>query len=364
MVFGVKPRSIALSHTKERWETETYTDSDGKTRTRQVRKSGWSTVASGGDSQPFYLQDETGAVRVRPDGAEVRGVSVFNRYCGRGDPLYYDKGPARSIMDSTHRRRFSESAIVLHEELYVVGKARERSDIVAAEVAAHQAAPIYLITHETEEQVRRRLGASAVLWVIAGTAGAAALGFTAAQEPGAFAGAGIYLSLVAISRLVLMHNSMIDTRNRMRQGFSQIDIQLKRRADLIPNLVSAVQGIAEHEKDVQSAITELRGEASATGPGESGPNPTALVPKLRALAESYPVLKADAHFAELQRELIETEQRLALARGYFNDIATEWNNRVEQFPDVLLAKIFRWRRQDLFEADDFERASVEVDFAE
>jgi len=86
--------------------------------------------------------------------------------------------------------------------------------------------------------------------------------------------------------------------------------------------------------------------------------------ELKGSAESYPILKADDHFRTLQDELIETEQRLALARGYFNDIATEWNNRVEQFPDRILAKIFRWRRQDLFEAGDFERAATDVKFAE
>ena len=237
-------------------------------------------------------------------------------------------------------------------------------NVVAAEVAAHQAAPLYLITHETEEQVRRRLGTSAVLWAIAGTVGAGALGFAAAQEPGMVIGVAGYLSAIAASRLVLMYNSMIDTRNRMRQGFSQIDIQLKRRANLIPNLVASVEGITAHERDVQTAIAELRSEAIATAPGKPGADPSALAPKLRALAESYPILKADEHFRTLQDELIETEQRLALARGYFNDIATEWNNRVEQFPDRILAKIFRWPRQDLFEAGDFERAAIEVEFAE
>lgn len=353
-----------VSEQWERWETESYTDSKGKRRTRRVRKSGWTTVASGGESQPFYLRDDTGVLLIRPDGAEVRGVSVFNQYCGRGTPLYYHKGPASGISDSTGRRHFSESAIVLHEELYIVGKARERSDIVAAEVAAQAAAALFLVTTETEEQVRRRLGASAVIWSLAGAAAAAGVGAILARQPGAIIGAALYLSVAGISRLVLIYNSMIDTRNRMRQGFSQIDIQLRRRADLIPPLVAAVEAIAEHERELQTALAELRAESTTTAPGKPGADPHALAPRLRLVAESYPVLKTDAHFLQLQGQLVETEQRLALARGYFNDIASEWNNRVEQFPDSILAQLFRFRHQPLFEALDFERAPVEVEFAE
>ena len=353
-----------VSEQWERWETEYYTDSKGKRRSRRVRKSGWKTVASGGDSQPFYLLDDTGVLLVRPMGADIRGISVFNQYCGRSNPLYYHKGPPGSISDSTGQRHFSESAIVLHEQLYVVGKARERHDIVAAEVAAHEAAPLYLITAESEEQVRRRLGTSAVLWWLGGTAAAAGLGAVFGQQVGAIIGGVAYLAVAGCSRMMLMYNSMIDTRNRMRQGFSQIDIQLKRRSDLIPPLVSTVEALAKHEREVQTALAELRAESETTAPGKPGADPHALAPKLRIVAENYPVLKTDKHFLKLQEQLVETEQRLALAREYFNDIATEWNNRVEQFPDSILAKLFRFRTQPLFEAFDFERARVEVKFAE
>ena len=354
----------SVSEQWERWETETYTDSNGKRRTRRVRKSGWTTVASGGESQPFYLRDETGVLLVRPDGAEVRGITVFNQYCGRGNPLYYGKGPASGIMNSTGKRHFSESAIVLHEELYIVGQARERSDIVAAEVAAQEAAPLFLVTAESEAEVRRRLGASAILWWLAGTAAAAGAGAILAQGPGAIVGGLGYALLAGGSRMMLIYNSMIDTRNRMRQGFSQIDIQLRRRADLIPPLVEVVEGIAEHEQAIQEALAEMRAESKVTGPGEPGDDPHALAPKLRVVAESYPVLKSDTHFLRLQEQLVETEQRLALARSYFNEIASEWNNRVEQFPDSILARLFRFHHQPLFEATDFERAPIEIDLAE
>ena len=257
----------SVSEQWERWETEYYTDRDGKRRSRRVRKSGWSTVASGGESQPFYLRDETGVVLVRPEGADVRGVSIFNQYCGRGNPLYYRKGPAGGVADSTGNRRFSETAIVLHEELYIVGRAREREDIVAAEIALHEAAPLFLVTAETERQVRKRMGASAVMWWLLGTAAAAGVGAVFGEEVGAIIGGLSYLAIAACTRLILMYNSMIDTRNRMRQGFSQIDIQLRRRADLIPPLVSVVDAISKHEREVQSALARLRTESTATAPG-------------------------------------------------------------------------------------------------
>lgn len=353
----------------ERWETEYYTDSEGRQQSRQVHKSGWTTVDSGGQSQPFYLRDETGAILVRPTGADVRGVTVFNRYCGRGDSLYYGKGPSGSIGDSTHERRFHETAIVLHEELYVVGQAREREDIVAAEIAAQEAVPMYLVTAESEEQVHRRLGRSAIGWalfgmILCGAAGAATGRIDEERIFRALIGAGIYLSLLGIGRLVLLYNSLVDTRNRMRQGFSQIDVQLQRRKNLIPNLVAAVEKHAAHEKEVQTLVAELRTEAKSTAPGLPGANPRALSGKVGVLVERYPALGADESFGRLQRELIDTEQRIALARSYFNDIATEWNNRVEQFPDTLIAKLCRFRRQHLFEATDFERAAIDVDFAD
>lgn len=216
------------------------------------------------------------------------------------------------------------------------------------------------------------MGASAVIWWLLGTAAAAGAGAIIGRQLdhqrgptlGAISGALSYLASAACSRLVLVYNSMIDTRNRMRQGFSQIDIQLRRRADLIPPLVASVEALAKHEREMQTALAKLRAESTATPPGQPGEDPRALAPRLRAVIEKYPELKTDTHFLKLQEQLVETEQRLALARGYFNDIATEWNNRVEQFPDSILAKLFRFRQQGLFEAIDFERAPVEVDFAE
>ncbi len=145
---------------KEHWSrtvTETYTDSKGHSRTRTRHESGWKTVADGGDETPFYLQDDTGVIRIVPDRAKIEPLTVFSETCGRSDPLYYTKGPSGSVSHSDHRRRFVEKAIPLHAPLYVVGKARERRDIVAPEVAYDADAPMFLISTGTEEKVTSKL---------------------------------------------------------------------------------------------------------------------------------------------------------------------------------------------------------------
>ncbi len=111
-----------------------------------------------------------------------------------------------------------------------------------------------------------------------------------------------------------------------------MDIQLKRRFDLIPNLVKTVEGYRSHEADVQKLVTELRNQSEATPPGEKGADFKGVVPLLNIVVEKYPELKASESFLKLQKQLAETEQRIALARDYFNDIATFYNTRLEIIP--------------------------------
>jgi hypothetical protein len=125
----------------EHWSrTVTYVDSKGiHSRT----ESGWTTVASGGEMPPFYIKDDTGVIRIDPKGASITDVSTFDRTCGLKDPLYFAKGPLAAVANSTHRRRFKESAIPLHTMLYVMGQARECKDVVAAEIAHDKKAPLH-----------------------------------------------------------------------------------------------------------------------------------------------------------------------------------------------------------------------------
>jgi hypothetical protein len=363
-------------HVDEHWSrtvTETYTDSDGKSQTRTKHESGWTTVAQNGEIGEFYLQDDTGTVLVRPQGAKIEPAVFFDETCDRSHPLYYAKGPPQVIADSDHRRRFVENGIALHAPLYLVGQARERADVVAPEIAADKEAPMFLISTRSEEKVRAGLGfgiwALTILGLIVFIAGFA-LRNGALHRPFAdcwpqYAGlvAG-YVALSLIGWIWMAFNSLVGLRNRVQQAWSLIDVQLKRRHDLIPRLVDTVAALRTHEASTQVAVATLRGQLTATPPGVSGPDFSGCAPTLRAVAEAYPNLKSDTAFLALQQQLVETEQRVALARAYFNDIATFFNTRLEIVPDRWIASLGAMRPQALLAATDFERASVHVTLAE
>jgi hypothetical protein len=359
---------------EEHWSrtvTESYTDAQGKRRTRTRTESGWTTVASGGEMIPFYVEDETGVLRVVPDGAKVEAASAFSETCGRGDGLYYGKGPAGGVSNSTHRRRFTESALPLGAALYVVGCARERKDVVAPQIQADPSAPLFLISTRDEAAVRRSYGRGSWGWA---TGGLVVLGAgvwihaAMAQlrpEPiaveSALSGLG-YLGAGSLGWGWMVYNSMVSMRHRVRQAWSLIDVQLKRRADLIPNLVSCVRGFADHERTLQAELAALRGQLEATPPGRPGPDPHELRSAVRVMVERYPDLKAQAGFLELQEELARTEERIALARAYYNDLASFYNVRRQVVPDAWVASLAGCGEERLLEADGFERAPVRIEF--
>jgi hypothetical protein len=358
---------------EEHWSrtvTETYTDSDGKTRTRTRHESGWTNVGAGGDGQLFYLKDDCGVVRVNPNGAKIEPQTIFQETCGPLSALYYGKGPVGAVADSDHRRRFVEQAILLHAPLYVMGQARERDDVVAAEIAADKSAPMFLISTRTEEQISSGFGFGEWAWGIFGfmlcMTGVFVLGhLQGAPDPILIALAGIvYLGIAVTCWVWMVFNSLIDLRQRVRQGWSQVDVQLKRRYDLIPNLVKTVEGLRDYERNLQTELAALRSQLGATAPGQAGPDYKATNSVLVAIAERYPELTAQKSFLNLQQNLSETEQRIALARGYFNEIATYYNTRLQVIPDTFIAAIAGLKEQPLMQANDFERAPVVVNLAE
>jgi len=361
---------------EEHWSrtvTETYTDHEGKTRTRTRHESGWTTVASGGESKPFYLQDDHGVILVRPEGAKVEPITMFNATCDRGAPLYYAKGPAHAVSNSDHRRRFVEQGIPEHAALYVLGQARQRQDIVAAEIAHDPEAPMFLISTRSEEQVRSGmkwgewglafLGLALLLGGFVGSDAALEVPLEARLPTYATAAAG-YLGAAVLAWIWMVFNSLVDLRQRVRRAWSLVEIELKRRNDLIPNLVETVRGFRDYERELQSELAALRGELDATPPGVAGPDYHSVRKTVIAVAERYPELKADANFAALQKSLIETEERIALARGYFNEIATHYNTRLEIVPERYVAFLAAMKPRPLMEANAFERAAVTIgDFA-
>ncbi|MFA5629469.1 MAG: LemA family protein [Dehalococcoidales bacterium] len=352
---------------------ETYIDSEGRTQSRTRTESGWKKIAGKEVSAPFYLKDETGLIRIVPEKAKIENIKVFEETCTPKDILYFGKCPVGEIADTTHRRRFYESAIPLHSQLYIIGQAREREDIVAAEIAYNKNAPMFLISTRTEKQLSTSYLWGFWLWFIGGLL--TALGVAAALtyigtenstflwEPFAIT-AAIYFLVFVLSWVFNVYNSLINLHNRVKQGWSQVDIQLKRRHDLIPNLVSAVEGYRGYEADIQCLLGELRTQGRAPASEEDSADFKGVAPLFNIIIECYPELKASQNFLHLQKELSSTEQRIALARDYYNEIATYYNTRLEVIPDRFVAFIAGLRPRTLTDAADFERAPVQVKLAE
>ncbi len=358
----------------EHWQRtvhETYTDSKGHTQTRTRTESGWKKVAGETTTNPFYLKDDTGVIRIRPEKADIQANSVFNQTCSRNDPLYYGKGPATTIANSTHRRRFIEFALPLHIELYVMGQAHEREDIVAPEIVYDKQSPMFVISMKTEKQLSNRYRLYYWLWLVfafiaalgGGIAWSVVMIDTLFWQPPVI-GAGGFLVALLLGWTWLVYNSLINLRHMVRRGWSEVDIQLKRRHDLIPNLAKAVEGYRTHESDVQRLVAEMRTQSVATPPGSEGPDIKGLTRELVAVVERYPELKASESFLRLQHNLADTEQRIALARDYCNNIVTFYNTRLEIIPDRFVAGLARLKPQTLLVAADFERIPVAVNLAD
>ena len=168
--------------------------------------------------------------------------------------------------------------------------------------------------------------------------------------------------------LVGMYNSLVVLRNRCDNGWAQVDVQLRRRYDLIPNLVETVKGYAAHEKGVLESVTAARTRAMAAGgsPLEKAKSEDQLSGTLKtlfAVAENYPQLKANENFLELQRELTDTEDKMMAARRFYNSTVRDLNIAVQTFPTNLLANLFGFHSEKFFEAaNDAERQAVQVKF--
>lgn len=163
-----------------------------------------------------------------------------------------------------------------------------------------------------------------------------------------------------------IYNSLISARLRVKEAFSQIDVQLKRRTDLIPNLVETVKGYAKHEKEVFTKVTELRSDLmSAKSPekkAEVNNQITDALKSIFAVAEAYPQLRASENFKELQQELEDTENKIAYSRQFYNSSVLDYNTKLQIFPNVIFAKILNFKPEHFFGATEEERKEVKVQF--
>ena len=163
-----------------------------------------------------------------------------------------------------------------------------------------------------------------------------------------------------------LYNGLVSLKTQIEEAWSQIDVQLKRRADLIPNLVETVKGYAKHEKGIITAVTEAhKAMLSAKGlvdKAKANDSLSGALNRLLALAENYPNLKANENFVQLQKELSDTEDKVAYARQYFNNMIMEFNMKVRTFPNSLMAKQLGFGEKEFFGATEEERKNVKVHF--
>jgi LemA protein len=172
----------------------------------------------------------------------------------------------------------------------------------------------------------------------------------------------VCVSIAALCFVAFTFNDLVADRNRVRAAWSDIDVQLQRRHDLIPQLVTVVQAYAEHERTTLTTIAELRSRAQAGGSiadrSQIEQDLSAQVSRLLAVRESYPQLKASDNFLQLQKDLVAVEDHLQQARSTYNDIVRQYNTNIQNFPDLLLVPVFGFKPADYFQAEDISAPSV------
>jgi len=180
----------------------------------------------------------------------------------------------------------------------------------------------------------------------------------------------ILLGLIAVVVIwvIGVYNSLVGLRNRVRESWAQVDVQLKRRFDLIPNLLETVKGYMNHERETLEAVTQARAAVNSAGDMESRmaaeAGLTGALGKLFAVAESYPDLKASTNFLALQEELTSTENKISFARQFYNETVMNFNNKVQMFPGNIIAGMFNFVAEKFFELDDeAQREAPKVDFS-
>lgn len=176
----------------------------------------------------------------------------------------------------------------------------------------------------------------------------------------------LVIAVIVVLYVVFVYNGLVALRNRVSEAWSDIDVQLKRRYDLIPNLISTVKGYAAHESGVFEKVTAARAQAmqagSAKDKAEAENMLSDTLKSLFAVAEAYPDLKANQNFLELQRELSDTENKIQASRRFYNGNVLELNNKIDMFPSNIIASIFNFVKKEFFEVAEVEKEVVKVQF--
>lgn len=364
---------LVISESFRRTETERTRDASGRTQTRTKVVTGWEQVSSVGERCAFELEDESGRVRVDPDQARAQLETFSEHSVVSTDPDYArftDRGPVRG---STGRRRLHESGIAVGSRIHLVGRGRPTEGGNGVEIGFSERSDVWQGIVVGDAQAVERLAASGsrsgliLAWILLSVACAFLFG-TFGLNAGlsgvrgwpaglrwAASGALVTACAVGVLWFVFTYNELVDLGARARRAVARIDVELSRRATLIPRLASVVGEFARHEREVSEKLAELRTQGEATLEGHAGVDPIRVGGRAAWLLERYPELKSDEVFAGLHDELIRTEDRIGYARRYLSEITARWRTRREQFPTNLLFAWTAGRMVDERTAQAFER---------
>lgn len=324
---------VAYSYTRERQHTVTETDSEGKTRTRTE----WRTEVSDSKSLPFVLDDGDRIVVALPKGQNE---------AMRGTGHDHEFGSVRH----------SAQILELDAEVSVLGvKGDDGTFGPLAEV------PLLVTRQQRAQRVKSSASSESVLlffamlFPFAGLGTAAGLWLGAADVLGWLLAALIGLLALLPQWWLLTHNRLVRLRHQVRAAQQQIAIELAQRSDLVPNLVAVVQQNAAHEQELLTRLTAIRSGGDVDAKVRAEAATTATTRSMLLLHERHPQLRSDALYRDLHDRLWAIEEKIAHARGMYNDVVTEWNNRLEQFPSSFVANACRYRPAALFAAECEEK---------
>jgi hypothetical protein len=353
-----------LEEEREHTRTVTSTDSNGRTQTRTERYRQWHQIDHRSEALPtFEVVDETGSVPVRLERAKVVPRQIHHDVFRRDDGGGF---LAKMFDNRTGRYRETEQAVVVGDDLFVCGDA-ELDDATCVPVLAGKV----LVSTRSEESHQSWLTAGVAVLVLlavaASVAGSALL--LDPQEPTRptawLPGLALGVVVVVLAWAVTLYNRLRLVAEGVDRAWSLIDVQLQRRHDLVPALARVVAAHAAHERGRLEGLATGRwaaGEATESTEltGEAAEQ-TADLRQILAVAERYPELSADASFQRLQRELADSETRIAASRTFYNDSITLLRDRAHSFPGVLVARRLSLTHRDLISAEGFERTAPPVE---
>jgi len=299
------------------------------------KRTRWVTIHEETQKQPFYCEDEEGRLRVFPTRAEVI--------------------TKHRSSNTSAGKRYTERRLEPGDALYLLGKAKTDKTTGESLVLSHDRESPYIISNRSEAEVMFMKASKAMLLLSLGISLLFGVGLWVAGSNGDFSSVDFVMAsliapfFLAVLMTVLMYNDLIFLRQLCDRNWANIDVSLKKRANLIPDLERVVKRYLEHEAGLQTALAELRAQRLEVNDTKAADaymvRESRIIDELAVLLEKYPDLKGHLVIANFHKRLIKLENEIALIRAGFNDSVMNFNTRVESFPDILLAKIFKFERR-------------------